>query len=121
MRIGCDLVQVQRIERLVNNEAFVTRLFHPTEIAYCRSQAHSAQAFAARFAAREAFGKALGTGIMAEGISLTDVWVDREESGRPFLRMGDHVLAKLKDAGFSGHDLSLSHQSDYAMAVVVLF
>jgi holo-[acyl-carrier protein] synthase len=120
MRVGCDLVTVSRFEKLLANQHFLDRVFHPVERAYCLQQAKPIHHWAARFAAKEAFVKALGTGFYTENVTPDQVWVNREPNGRPFLCLSDHVLQLLNNSGFKSWDVSLSHHGDAAMAVVLL-
>lgn len=117
--IGVDIVQVRRIAETLekHGERFERRLFTEEEIAYCRSRAaRSAEHFAARFAAKEAFSKALGTGL-ADGIRWRDIGVSREPSGRPIFTLTG--LTAERCTGMTAH-LSLSHTDETAMATVVL-
>jgi holo-[acyl-carrier protein] synthase len=120
MRVGCDLVLVARIAKNAENDHFLKRVFHAEELAYCQGRPNRAESLAARFAAKEAFSKALGTGIFAEGVAPTDIWVRNNESGRPQLELAPHVRAMLEAMSLQTCDVSLSHQGDYAMAVVIL-
>ena len=76
--------------------------------------------YAARFAAKEAFAKALGTGFFSEGITPREVWVEREASKRPLLVLSEKSEAALRRQDFETAEVSLSHHGDYAMAIVAL-
>ncbi|MBK8092430.1 MAG: holo-ACP synthase [Verrucomicrobiaceae bacterium] len=119
--IGIDLVEVARIRSMLerHGERFKERTFTPAEAAYCERCADAAMHFAARFAAKEAAAKALGTGLWsAAGVNWTDIEVLRdEESGRPSLCM--HGKAALLTEGMRAH-LSITHTQDHAMAQVIL-
>lgn len=118
--IGCDLVRVERIRRLLDtNERFVTKVFTPTEILYCSSKADPAQSFAVRFAAKEALMKALGTG-WSEGISWQEIEVVAKENGRPELKLSGHTKSLLERRGAFRIQVSLSHEKEFALAFVVL-
>jgi holo-[acyl-carrier protein] synthase len=122
MRIGCDLVLVSRISRLSKQDAFLDKVFHPKEVEYCRARGVSAEmSFAARFACKEAFGKALGTGIFAEGVSPKEIWIENEPNGRPILRLSEFLESRVGALGFTRWEVSISHQGEYAMATVLLF
>lgn len=117
---GIDLVEVARIRELLTRHAerFKQRTFTEGEIAYCDACADAAIHYAARFAAKEAAAKALGTGLWSEaGVNWTDIEVTRADSGRPSL-VFHHNAAKLT-AGLRAH-LSLSHTKDHAIAQVIL-
>lgn len=120
MRIGCDLVHIKRIESSLAREAFVEKVFHPVEIAYCRARAQSSASFAARFAAKEAFVKALGVGLYGDGSSPRDVWIENDARGKPCLELDGPLRAALQAQGITHWDVSLTHHGEYAMAVVVL-
>ena len=116
--IGTDIIEIGRVRRAVAKEHFKRRVFTDTEINYCESRGQSAAAsYAARFAAKEAFFKALGTGIVT---ALKEVEVVNNLRGQPeiFLYGDTKILAQEKsvDKIF----LSISHSREYATANVVL-
>ncbi|MEN9528998.1 MAG: holo-[acyl-carrier-protein] synthase [Pseudomonadota bacterium] len=120
VRIGTDLVAVARIEKSIQRESFLKKVFHPHEIEQCRSKAHPAASFAARFAAKEAFFKALGTGLYTEGMGPQDVWIENENSGRPKLCLSPEAAALLQNLGSSiSTDVSLAHDAQMAIATVI--
>lgn len=121
MRVGCDLVFVTRFKSSVQNEAFLRKVFHPEEIADCNAKASREASYAARFAAKEAFAKALGVGLFGEGIGLTDVWIRCDARGKPHLQLAPHAQAFLSQEGFEACDVSLSHHGEYALATVLLY
>ncbi len=117
---GVDLVEVSRIARLASEhgERFFERCFSPKELAYARSSARRDEHLAARFAAKEAVLKALGTGWSA-GIGWTDVEVERDEAGRPSIRLHARASELAYAMGVSSWLLSLSHTSEHAIASAV--
>jgi holo-[acyl-carrier protein] synthase len=117
--IGIDLVEVSRIREMLEKHGprFKERTFTSGEIAYCDSCADPAMHYAARFAAKEAAAKALGTGLWNEGVTWTDIEVSREEHGKPVLVL--HGAAK-KHAGDTACLVSLTHTRELAMAQVLL-
>lgn len=117
--IGIDLVEVPRIRDMLEKHGrrFKERTFTPEEIAYCDSCADPAMHFAARFAAKEAVSKALGTGIWAEGVNWTDIEIVREPGGKPGIVL--HGAAE-QHAGEASCLVSLTHTRELAMAQVVL-
>lgn len=121
MRIGCDLVYVPKFSQSLTKEAFLARLFHTEEVNECKAKAHPESSFAARFAAKEAFAKALGTGIYNDGVSPRSVWIVCQENGRPQLFLDDLVREKVTALGLSRWEVSLSHHGEYAMATVLLY
>lgn len=118
---GIDLVEVDRITAAVARygDRFLERILLPAEIAYCRAHAQPGPHLAARFAAKEAVSKALGTGMGAE-LGWHDVEVVRKESGEPSLRLhGRGVDLVARRGGRSVH-LSLSHTGSHAVAMAIL-
>ena len=118
---GIDMVSVPRISRLIDRygERFLRKVFGESEIAEGLRRVDSASFFAARFAAREAFFKALGTG-WGRGISLREAGVVRGDKGRPGFVFSDRVKAVLQERGIAFCHLSLSHDGGFAQALVIL-
>jgi len=117
--IGCDLVEVERIKSAIARAGFKERVFTPEEIAYCTGSAgDKAQSYAARFAAKEAFLKAIGTGL--RGGKLTEISVTNDELGKPELRVKGYFASYLEKLGVKKICVTLSHTSSNAMAVVML-
>ena len=101
-------------------ERFLERVYTPFEIAYCRRKQHgAAESFAARFAAKEAGAKALGTGI-SRGVRWTEIEVRNEPGGRPVLHWSGRALERAEGMGVTGTHLSLTHSRELAMAVVIV-
>jgi holo-[acyl-carrier protein] synthase len=120
--VGTDLTEIARIEHSIERfgERFLTRVFTPLEIAYCRrKQKHAAESFAARFAAKEAGAKALGTGI-SRGVGWLELEVTREPGGRPLLELKGRAAERAHELGVRRVSLSLTHSRDTALAVVVM-
>jgi holo-[acyl-carrier protein] synthase len=119
--VGTDLIEVARLEQAArrHGDRFLHRVFTPSEMAYCRSQHHAFQSFAARFAAKEAFLKALGTRLR-DGISWQDMDIVRDGAGRPDLMLAGRALELATARGVTRVFVSLSHTAEYGMAVVVL-
>ena len=117
--IGVDIVQVKRMERWLKKPGLTERYFHPEELAAVMSRGKGAGvSLAARFAAKEAFGKALGTGL--EGLVLKDISVTNDSNGKPEFQMTGTAEAALKKNGANRVHLSLTHETDNAVAMVVL-
>jgi len=117
--IGIDLVQVQRMRRWCSQPGLLERYFHPQELAAALARGEMADlALASRFAAKEALGKALGTGL--EGIVLKDIMVINHHNGRPDLQVFATAQEALKKNGANRVHLSLTHEQDNALAMVVL-
>lgn len=120
--IGIDLVPIPRMRQVLERwqERFLTRVFTADEIAYCRARKDPVPHFAARFAAKEAALKALGTGLRL-GVSWRELEVRRERGGPPtlVLRGRSRDLARARH-GADRMLLALSHDGDYAIAQAML-
>ena len=119
--IGVDIVEIARFERFLKegNDALFQRLFTETEIAYCAAKKHAAQHYALRFAAKESFLKAMGTGLR-DGLSWKDLEVVNDSLGKPELRLCGRALQMFQEKGLTSCFLSLSHDAGGAVAMVVL-
>ena len=117
--IGVDMVNVRRMQRWRKMPGLLERYFHPQELSAALSRAAAADmSLAARFAAKEAFGKALGTGLA--GIVLKDIMVINSHNGRPEIRVFGTALSALEKNGAVRTHLSLTHDGDNAVAMVVM-
>jgi holo-[acyl-carrier protein] synthase len=117
--IGVDVVHVRRIAHWLSVPGLPERFFHPDELSSAVSRGHAvALSLAARFAAKEAFGKAVGTGL--RGIRLTDIRVINNHNGKPEMVLYGTAQEKFRALGCSIIHLSLTHESDNAIAMVVL-
>lgn len=101
-KIGTDIVKISRMEKSIKNESFLWRVFTEKEIEYCKK----AETYAGIFAAKEAYFKAIGTGITAP---MTSIEILHNDRGKPYLN------------GFSNCDVSISHDGDYAIATVIIW
>ena len=118
--IGTDLSRTARFERLLGEkEAVIDRLFTDNEKSYALNKKFPAPHLAARFAAKEAFLKALGLGLR-EGISWQDMSVELDELGKPSLVLSGRAGEVFAERKYSSLHLSYSHDGDYAFATVVL-
>jgi holo-[acyl-carrier protein] synthase len=117
--IGTDITEVPRIAKSIENNSFKEKVFSKLEIAYCESKANKAESFAARFAAKEAFFKALGTGWRG-GMAFNEVEVVNDELGKPTLNILGATAEIIKEKNITTIHVSLSHVKELAMAVVVL-
>ncbi len=118
---GIDLAEVGRIQRSIERygRKFLDRIFTPAEQAYCLRKRTSAESFAARFAAKEAGAKALGTGI-SHGVSWLEIEVVREPSGRPTLEFHGRAAQVAARLGVAHKALSITHTAGLSMASVIL-
>ncbi len=118
---GIDLVEIDRIQRSLDRfgARFLNRVYTRDEQAYCLKKRNAAESLAARFAAKEAGAKALGTG-MSYGVTWVEIEVVREPSGRPTLRFHGRAAQMAKKINARRAALSLSHTANLAVASVVL-
>jgi holo-[acyl-carrier protein] synthase len=116
--IGIDLLEVARIKKALDRwgERFLHRVFTQQERDYCKRKAHPEQSLAARFAAKEAVLKAIGTGLSG-GISWTDIEVVNDQSGKPGVNLGEKIVQKI---GKRKVLLSISHTKELAIAQAAL-
>ncbi|MEK9658342.1 MAG: holo-ACP synthase [Chloroflexota bacterium] len=114
--VGVDVIEISRIAATYARfgQRFVERIFTPAEAAYCRGRAPQ---MAARFAAKEAVMKALGTGT--RGVGWREVEVTRERSGAPSVALHGRAAARAERLGIDRLAISLSHSREYAVASVV--
>lgn len=118
--LGTDIVDVERIaQRISNNSGFTQLVFTHAEISYCEKQADSAQHYAARFAAKEAFFKALGTG-WAGGTAFNEVEIVHDEQGCPQIQLHGETAQTLAALQKLRILVSLSHIQTMATAVVII-
>jgi holo-[acyl-carrier protein] synthase len=120
--LGIDLVKVPRLTAAIERygERFLNRVFTPQEIAYCQGKRRRDSAFALRFAAKEAFAKALGVGLRQHGIRWREVEVVPNPRGKPELAVSGRAAALCTAAGITHMHLSLTDENDQALAVVIL-
>jgi holo-[acyl-carrier protein] synthase len=118
---GVDIVEIDRIKHLLDRfgNRFRKRTFSDVENQYCSTQAIPEQHYAARFAAKEAFVKAIGTGF-TQKISWKNIGVVNESNGKPTLVVTGPALEIMNKLGATASYISLSHSKSHAVAVVVL-
>lgn len=117
--IGTDIAEVKRFEKWVQDPRMLERFFNEKELSTAKSDSAKCQHYAVRFAAKEAFSKALGTGIT--GFSLKDVYITNNSEGKPLLNIEGEALSLMKERlGECDAFVTLSHEKEYAVAFVVL-
>jgi holo-[acyl-carrier protein] synthase len=118
--IGVDIVEIARLDGAIQRQGkpLIDRCFLPTEQAYCNQQREPARCYAARFAAKEAVSKALGTGIGAH-LGWLSIEVRRKASGEPFVVLLNEGAETARRLGLTELFLSLSHSEHYAVANAV--
>jgi holo-[acyl-carrier protein] synthase len=117
--LGVDIVRIDRLASWLDEPRLLERYFHEAELRTVTDRGDGgAQALATRFAAKEAFGKALGTGL--RGFSLREVQITNDAMGKPSVILHGAAKAALAAAGAVSVFVSLTHESDNAVAVIVL-
>ena len=120
--VGTDIVGVNRIKKSLKKKNFLSRIFNKEEIIKCKRIKKKLNCFAKRFAAKEAFSKALGTGI-SKGINFNEIIVLNEKSGKPYIKLINNtkkiVERKLKKKKYK-ISLSIADEIDYAVAFVTI-
>ena len=116
---GIDIVEVKRMEKWLNSSNLLERYFHPEEVKTANSRGKTAALFlAARFAAKEAFGKAIGTGLA--NFTLKDILVINNENGKPEMKLFGTAAQALENSGANKIHISLTHERENAVAMVIL-
>lgn len=117
--IGTDIIEIRRIKNAFDRHGtkFLKKIFTPAEEDYCLSLKNPYPSFAARFAAKEAVTKSLGTGIN-RNISWRDIEINKDKLGKPIVNLAPHLL---KLYGHGHFLLSISHCENYATATVIFF
>jgi holo-[acyl-carrier protein] synthase len=117
--VGIDVIHVHRMKRWLKIPGLLERFFHGEELSAALEKGNSADmSLAARFAAKEAFGKALGTGL--RGIVLKDIMIKNRHNGQPEILVSGTALSALENCGAGKIHVSLAHEKDNAIAMVVL-
>ena len=120
--VGTDIVKVDRIKKSIRNKYFISRIFNENEIQKCKKLKKNYNCYAKRFAAKEAFSKALGTGI-SNGINFNEIIVLNEKKGRPFIKLIKNTKKKFEKKFKRKKykiSLSLSDENNYAVAFVTI-
>ncbi len=117
--IGTDITDVRRFKKWVKNPLMIDRFFNEKERMYSGTESARCQHYAVRFAAKESFSKALGTGI--SGFALKDVYITNDGDGKPYLNIEGSALSLMNEKlGECTSFVSLSHEKEYAVATVIL-
>lgn len=118
---GIDLAHLSRIEEAMKRlgDRFRDRIFTNGEIEYCESKPHPYESYAARFAAKEAAMKALGTG-WSSGIGWREIEIVTPDNGPPTVRLSGNALKRFEQMGASTIHISMSHSDDLAIAQVII-
>ena len=119
--IGIDLCSIRRVQYIKDLNKFANKILTSDEIEYLDTldQKNSVNYLAKQFAAKEALSKALGTGLIGD-VKLNLIEIDRDQSGKPYIKMNDHMKTILSKIGVNSTFVSLADDSDYAIATVIL-
>ena len=120
--VGTDIVEVKRINKLIKKKTLLKKLFNTKEITKCLKIKNSSNCFAKRFAAKEAFSKALGTGF-TKGVSFNEIIILNEKNGKPYIQLLDRTKTIVKKRIIKKNykiSLSLSDEKNYAVAFVTI-
>ena len=120
--IGTDIANINRIEKSLKNKNFIKRIFNSSEIKKCNTQINKANCFAKRFAAKEAFSKAIGTGI-SKGINFNEIIVENNSLGKPNIKLKgktQSIVKKIIKKKPFNILLSLSDEKKYAIAIIII-
>lgn len=118
--VGIDIVEVERIQKSIEKEkGFRELVFSPHEITYCEAKTNKYQHYAARFAAKEAFFKAIGTG-WSNGTAFNEIEIYNEPNGKPGIRLLEETAQTLQSFQQAQMHVSLSHTATIATVIVVV-
>tara|TARA_B100001057_G_scaffold457376_1_gene505609 strand:+ start:75 stop:458 length:384 start_codon:yes stop_codon:yes gene_type:complete len=120
--IGTDIVSIKRIKVSLKNKNFIKRIFNKKEVLKCKKVIKHHNCYAKRFAAKEAFSKALGIGI-SNGINFNEIIILNKKSGKPFISLKGETKKRIKKIFKQKKtkiSLSLSDERDYAVAFVAI-
>ncbi|MEJ2758713.1 MAG: holo-ACP synthase [Anaerolineales bacterium] len=117
--IGIDLVSIEDLMEKVKRPAFINKVFTENEVAYCQSYRSPIEHFAGKFAAKEAFMKAIGKGIQ-QGIWFKQIEIANEPTGAPSFNLYRQALSRVDELKIGKIHVSISHSKDHAVAIVIL-
>ena len=118
--VGIDMIEVERVSKKIDkNNGFTEKVFSEHEIAFCKSKKNRNENYAARFAAKEAFLKATGLGLML-GNQLSDIEVINDDHGKPSFNLKGNFKLKSLENNWNKIHLSMSHLQNIACAVVII-
>jgi holo-[acyl-carrier protein] synthase len=118
--LGIDMIEVERVANNIGKDAgFKELVFSKNEIEYCEKKANKFEHYAARFAAKEAFFKAMGTGWMS-GTAFNEIEIKNDESGKPEIHLLGETAIEVNKKGTIKISVSLSHLKTFATAIVII-
>ena len=120
--VGTDIVSIKRLKLSLKKKNFIKRIYNEQEVLRCKKAVNQYNCYAKRFAAKEAFSKALGTGI-SNGINFNEITVLNNKSGKPYINLKGEtkkIIKKIFKQKKTKISLSLSDEKDYAVAFVTI-
>lgn len=118
--IGTDIIEVKRVEKIVaSGRQYLETIFTEKEMEYCEANARKSEHFAVRYAAKEAFLKALGSG-WRDGLAFSDIEIINDELGKPQVFLHGEVKRVYNHHQIQQTSISLSHTKEIAIAVIIL-
>ena len=117
--IGIDLMEIEKIEKQIQSDVHLRKVFTPAEIRECKSVVRSAERFAGRFAAKEAFMKAIGKGIRQE-VWFTQIEVLNNQDGQPYIQVKGEAEVWLRALSVRNIHVSIAHTKQNAVGIVIL-
>ena len=119
MKVGIDILEVERIIKFVQDESFLSKNFTQYEMDYINSKKYKEQTLSGLFCAKEAFLKALGIGLK-NGIDLKEIEINHKEFGKPYYKLSDNAKQIVDNFEITEIDLSISHTNNIATAICVM-
>lgn len=117
--IGSDIIEIERVKKQVANQSFVEKIFTKHEMEYCKSIKNNAQNFAVRFAAKEAFLKAIGIG-WRDGLAFNQIEIVNDKLGKPEMFVTGKAKEIVEKIGVKNIHVTLSHSKENAIAFVII-
>lgn len=117
LKNGVDITHIPTFKKIFSKESRLHRVFNDFELEGLKDKSHPYSSLAARFAIKEAFSKALGTGLYNQSVYPKDIWI---EGTVPKLNVSEKIKIKFPKLSLENSSVSLSHHKDYAIAFVIL-
>jgi len=117
--IGIDLIEIEKIAKDLHSDVYLRKVFTESEIAACKNVVNSAERFAGKFAAKEAFMKAIGNGIR-QGVWFMQIEVLNRENGQPYVQVSGEAEIQLNELDVTNIHVSITHTKNTAAAVIIL-
>lgn len=118
--IGTDIIEVARVKKSIETiNGFKEKIFSAVEIEYCESKRNKYEHYAGRFAAKEAYFKAIGTG-WRNGLAFNEIQIMNDTLGKPVIILSGKAMEHSEEAGYTNKLVSISHLKDTAVAFVII-